>query len=121
MNRTRPKNLNLLTIRFPLPAIISILHRISGAFLFLCIPLLLWALQYSLTDSGYETIQSSLWAKLGLWVVLAAFIYHVVAGIRHLLADFFQIGESLKGGKCSAQLTLIISIILVILAGIWLW
>ncbi|MBV8802224.1 MAG: succinate dehydrogenase, cytochrome b556 subunit, partial [Gammaproteobacteria bacterium] len=44
MNIQRPKNLNLFTIRFPVPAIASILHRISGFILFLLIPFMLWAL-----------------------------------------------------------------------------
>ncbi len=124
MNNTRPKNLNLMTIRMPLPAIVSILHRVSGVFLFLCIPLMLWALDYSFTYEGYDAIQqvlSSFFAKFILWVVLSAFLYHLIAGVRHLISDFFQIGESKVGGKFSALLTMVITGLFVILAGIWLW
>ena len=45
VKRNRPKNLNLFTIRLPMPALVSIMHRVSGAFLFLLLPLLLWLLQ----------------------------------------------------------------------------
>ena len=36
-----PKYLNLLQIRMPVPAVVSIMHRVSGAALFLVLPLLL--------------------------------------------------------------------------------
>jgi succinate dehydrogenase / fumarate reductase cytochrome b subunit len=123
VNHHRPKNLNLFTIHFPLPAIVSILHRVSGFFLFLMIPFILWGFSYSLTPDGFDAIQSylsSFYAKFALWVVLAAFCFHLVAGIRHLLSDI-HIGDTLKMGKLTAVLVFVISIILVVLAGIWLW
>ncbi|HLF67471.1 MAG TPA: succinate dehydrogenase, cytochrome b556 subunit [Gammaproteobacteria bacterium] len=123
MNRTRPKNLNLFTIHFPLPAIVSILHRLSGAFLFLCIPLVLWLLAYSLTEDGFASLQqcmSSVTAKAIIWLLLIPFIFHLVAGIRHLLSDI-HIGDTLKLGRAMALLTFIVTAVLVILAGVWLW
>lgn len=123
VSQTRPKNLNLFTIRFPIPAIVSILHRISGAFLFLLIPFMLWALQYSLTDSGFDSIRGwfgNFYVKFIIWLLLAPFCFHLVAGIRHLLSDV-HVGDSLKGGRIAAVLTFILSASLFILAGIWLW
>jgi succinate dehydrogenase / fumarate reductase cytochrome b subunit len=123
VNRARPKNLNLFTIHFPLPAIVSILHRISGAFLFLCIPFALWLLAFSLTETGFDNLQQIFahgLARLILWLLLIPFIFHLVAGIRHLLSDI-HIGDSLKMGRAMACLTFIISAILVVLAGVWLW
>lgn len=123
MKNMRPKNLNLFTIRFPIPAIISILHRISGAFLFLLIPLMLWALAYSLTMDGFDTMQQwlgSFYIKTIFWVLLVPFCFHMVAGIRHLLMDI-HVGSTLKGGRRSAWLVLVTSIVIVIMAGIWLW
>lgn len=124
MKDKRPKNLNLFTIRFPIPAIVSILHRISGVILFLAIPLMLWVFNLSLSSADdFEDLHylaNSFFAKLVIWCILAPFIYHFVAGIRHLLMDV-HVGEELKSGRLSAQLTLIISIVLMILAGIWLW
>lgn len=123
MNHPRPKNLNLFTIRFPLPAIVSLFHRISGFALFLLIPLALWALDVSLTNQGFEAIQESLTTpllKVVMWLVLMPFCYHFIAGIRHLLTDI-HIGDSLKGGRIGARITVILSFLLVILAGVWLW
>lgn len=124
MSKQRPKNLNLFTIRFPIPAIASILHRISGVVLFLAVPLALWALGYSLSSQSnfqalHEQMTSSC-AKLLVYIILAPFIYHFVAGIRHLLMDV-NLGITAKAGRLSANLALIISIILMALAGIYLW
>ena len=123
MRDTRPKNLNLLTIRFPLPAIVSILHRISGVVLFLLIPVFLLLFDISLTWSGYELLQdwmSSIYIKTLAWFIFIPFCYHLVAGIRHLLSDI-NIGDSLKGGRIGSLLVFLITFILVILAGIWIW
>lgn len=123
MNRVRPVNLNLFTIRFPLPAIVSILHRVSGVFLFLSIPILLWALDYSLTQDGFDAMhdwRGNILTKLIIWAMLAAFLYHFVAGIRHLLSDI-HIGSSLRSGRRTALMVLVFSIVLILLAGIWLW
>lgn len=123
MKHPRPKNLNLFTIHFPLPAIVSILHRISGAILFILIPFILLGLQFSLTDTGYETLGNwvdNFCVKFIIWLFLIPFIFHLVAGIRHLLSDI-HIGDTLKMGRRMAVLTFIISALLVILAGVWLW
>jgi len=120
---TRPKNLNLFTIHFPLPAIVSILHRISGFFLFLLIPFVIWGFDYSLKPEGFDTItrwMTSYYAKFIFLVTFAAFCFHLVAGIRHLLSDI-HIGDTLKMGRLTAVLVFIVSILLIILAGIWLW
>ncbi|HEX4045477.1 MAG TPA: succinate dehydrogenase, cytochrome b556 subunit [Gammaproteobacteria bacterium] len=123
MHQSRPKNLNLFTIHFPLPAIISILHRLSGAFLFLLIPFMLWGLESSFYLEGFDRIYAwatTGWVRFITWLIFMPFCFHLVAGIRHLLMDA-QVGTTLKSGRLSAQLTLAISIILVILAGFWLW
>ncbi len=124
MKDQRPKNLNLLTIRMPLPAIVSILHRLSGIILFFFIPVALWGLQLSLTsEQDFTNLQvffSNTAVKIITWGLIAALIYHFVAGIRHLLMDI-HIGEELKSGRITSVLTLIISALLIILMGIWLW
>lgn len=123
MYNSRPKNLNLLTIRFPLPAIVSILHRISGVILFLMIPILLWLLDSSLTLDGFVALQDGLgnfFVKLFAWLLLVPLCFHLVAGIRHLLMDM-HVGTDLKCGRLAAKLVIIVSVLLIILAGIWLW
>lgn len=119
----RPKNLNLFTIRFPLPAIVSILHRITGFCLFLLIPFVLWLLDYSLTETGFESLQS--WTdyflvRFCLWVLLIPFCFHLVAGVRHLLSDL-HMGDGLAMGRLTAKITFVVSAVLVIMVGIWLW
>ena len=123
MRNSRPKNLDLFTISFPLPAIISLMHRISGACLFILIPVILWGLSLSLTVSGFDMLQQ--WAgnilvKILFWLLFIPFLYHLVAGIRHLLSDI-HIGDTLKAGRLTAKLVIAVSVILVIAAGIWLW
>ncbi|MBX3708826.1 MAG: succinate dehydrogenase, cytochrome b556 subunit [Gammaproteobacteria bacterium] len=123
MKHPRPKNLNLFTIHFPIPAIVSILHRVSGAFLFLLIPFVLWGFSYSLTDSGYDALQRWLgtaYVKLIGWLLFIPFCFHLIAGIRHLLSDV-HMGDTLTMGRKTAVLTFIIFAALVILAGSWLW
>ncbi len=124
MNDKRPKNLELSTIRFPLPAITSILHRVSGVFIFAGVGVLLWLFSESLSSAeGFaRTVQ---WldmplVKLVVWAIVAGLIYHLVAGVKHLVMDL-GIGETLSGAQAGARLVLIISIIAIVLAGVWLW
>lgn len=124
MKKKRPVNLNLFTIRFPLPAIISILHRISGFALFLFIPFLLWLLHTSLASveqfANLQQLLTAVPAKIILILLIASLFYHLFAGIRHLLMDA-QIGETLKGANLGAILTLIFSAICTVIVGYWLW
>ncbi len=124
MKNQRPKNLNLLTIRLPIPALVSILHRISGVILFLFIPLLLWGLNLSLRSPlDFEKVHdffSTPFTKLVIWAGLSAFAYHFIAGIRHLLMDG-HLGEDLKSGRLTAWVTMILSGLIIVLIGIWLW
>lgn len=120
---SRPVNLNLLTIRFPIPAIVSILHRLSGVFTFLLTPFLLWLLQYSLTLEGFtylQTSQYSAWFHFLFWLFIAPFLFHFIAGFRHLLLDL-HLGEDLASGRKSATLTILFAVLLIIVAGIWIW
>ncbi len=120
----RPVNLNLFTFSFPIPAIVSILHRISGVVLFLLIPALLAVLACSLQGAeGFNRVVSFFshpFVKFCLWASLLALFYHLVAGIRHLLMDCHW-GDSLSGGRLGAKLVLFITFIFALLLGIWLW
>jgi succinate dehydrogenase / fumarate reductase cytochrome b subunit len=124
MNKKSFVNFNLMTIKYPLTAIVSILHRLSGIFIFLLIPFLLWLLDVSLSSAvGFEHIHAMLMKpaiKILVWLILIAFFYHLLAGIRHLLMDI-GIGENLYGGRLSAKIIIISTLILAILTGVWLW
>lgn len=123
MKHSRPKNLNLFTISFPIPAIVSILHRLSGVALFILIPFLFWAWSYSLSEDGFNQIQhwfSLTWIKLATWLVLVPLCFHLVAGTRHLLMDL-HLGASLTAGRIMAWLTFLVTIVLLIMLGMWIW
>lgn len=124
MNKKRPVNLDIATIKLPITAYVSILHRVSGVFLFAGVAVLLWMLDASLdSQEGFNSIRdlaASPVCQIILWVVLAALAYHMVMGIRHLIMDF-GIGESLKGGQTGAKLALVVAIVLIVLAGVWVW
>jgi succinate dehydrogenase cytochrome b subunit len=119
----RPKNLNLFTIHFPIPAIVSILHRLSGVALFVFIPLFIWLFAYSLTNDGFSVLQDWFeepFIKGVIWLAFLPICFHLVAGIRHLLMDI-HVGEQLALGRLNAILTFVVVIALMILIGIWLW
>lgn len=91
MSNNRPKNLNLLTIRLPINALVSILHRVSGMGLFLLLPLLLLGLHYSFaSEADYLRVLMAMdfWlVKLVLIGFAWAFFHHFYAGLRHLAQD----------------------------------
>ena len=120
----RPINLNLLTIRFPITAIVSILHRISGFFLFLIIPVFLAVMALTLqSPEAFFTVHTCFahpLTKLILLAFLFALFYHLFAGIRHLLMDA-GMGEELKSARFSAGLVIVLAILLTGVMGIYLW
>ena len=124
MNDKRPVNLDLTTIKQPVPAIASITHRITGIALFVALPILLWMADRSMASpesfADLKQLMTSPLAKLVVWAILAILFYHLVAGIRHLIMDN-GVGESLEGGRRGAVATFIITAILMVLAGAWIW
>ncbi len=124
MLKTRPKYLNLFKIRLPLPGIVSIMHRASGAALFLLIPVFLYLLQMSLeSPQGYAVLKNLLGnplAKLIAIGVIWAFLHHLCAGIRYLALDL-DYGTDLAPARASARAVLAVSIGLTLIVGVWLW
>lgn len=124
MNNNRPVNLDLTKFRFPLPALTSIVHRVTGVILFVGMVFLLYGLDQSLTSpEGFESVKEcldSFLAKFIIWGVVSALLYHIVAGVKHLLMDM-GIGETLEGGVLGAKVTIVLSVILIVLAGVWIW
>ncbi len=121
---TRPVNLDLTTVKFPLPAIISILHRISGVALFFGIGVVLYLLQLSLeSEAGFERVTELFLAtpvKLVVWLILTGLLYHLIAGIKHLLMDW-GLGESREGAMRGAQVTLILALAAAALSWGMIW
>jgi succinate dehydrogenase / fumarate reductase, cytochrome b subunit len=121
---SRPKYLNLMQIRLPLPAVVSIMHRVSGAVLFLALPLLLCGLQQSLASAeGYATLRAafSSWiVKVVATALVWGYLHHLCAGIRHLLLDL-DIGTELAQARSSSTMVLVVSVALTLLAGVAIW
>ena len=124
VNSKRPVNLDLRTIKLPVTAYTSILHRISGVILFLGIAVLLFALDKSLSsEEGFEQVKACLTSPLAtlvIWGLLSALLYHLVAGVRHLVMDA-GVGETLEGGKRGSKIVIAIAVVLIVLAGVWVW
>lgn len=121
MKQTRPINLDLRQIHQPLPAIISLLHRLSGVLLFLAIPLLLTLFQASLASpESFTHLQSSMGFKIALFLLLTAYSYHCYAGLRFLLLDLHW-GIRLKSARLSAWGVAIAATLSAGMLGFWLW
>lgn len=121
--KSRPKNLDLTTIKLPLPGFVSILHRVSGAGLFLMLPLLLWLFQSSLESAeSFETFQAFLanpLAKILLLGLLWAYLHHFCAGIRFLLLDV-HVGIELEAARMSSKVVLAVSLVATAILGVTL-
>ncbi len=126
MKAGRPVNLPLPSLfgAMPVTAVTSILHRASGVVLFAGALFLCYLLDLALRDAeGFERavdVLAAPWGKLALWLVLFAFIYHLVAGVRHLLLDF-HIGDSAVGGRLGGWLSIILTVLAMIPVALWLW
>jgi len=120
----RPKFLDLARIRQPVPAIVSILHRISGAALFLFTWALLYLLQESLSSPEsyvhFRAITDHWFAKLFLTGMLWAFLHHFFAGLRFLLLDV-DIGTELRTTRAMSWGVLGTSLALTVVLGVCLW
>jgi succinate dehydrogenase / fumarate reductase cytochrome b subunit len=122
--KDRPKHLNLLEIKQPLPAIVSILHRISGAGLFLLLPLLIWLLGLSLgSPESFETFKAVTGhplVRLILTGLIWAYLHHFCMGIRILLIDM-HIGVEKAQARTSSMAVLVVSLALTAILGAKLW
>ncbi|MBA2658410.1 MAG: succinate dehydrogenase, cytochrome b556 subunit [Nitrosospira sp.] len=125
MQRKRPKYLNLIEIRQPLPAVISVLHRLSGVLLFFPgIPLLLYSLDVMVNSpQGYAQFQSLLTnpvLKGALVLSLWFFLHHFCAGIRYLALDLHY-GDMLEQARFSSKVVLAAGIVLTLLIALLIW
>jgi len=120
----RPKHLDLLRISLPLPAKVSILHRVSGALLFLSLPVLIYYFDQSL-DSAEGFLAAGAFfgqplVKLLALVLVWSYAHHFCAGIRYLLLDL-HIGLDRVPANRSAVIVLVASLALTAIVGVQLW
>ena len=136
-SKQRPKrpefrNINaftdLPTYRLPLAGIVSILHRISGAIMFLLMPFIIWMFDTSISSEisfakfksafnvGMLGLPGIIW-KLVALALIWAYLHHFIAGLRHLWMDTSHAAVSKEFGKSSAAFTLAVSIGLTLVLG----
>jgi succinate dehydrogenase / fumarate reductase, cytochrome b subunit len=117
----------LFGYRLPPAGIVSILHRISGALMFLLLPFVIWLFDTSVSSEiSFDVFASAFAVGLGVlpgWflklVVLAliwAYLHHFIAGLRHLWMDATH-SVSKAQGRASALFTLGASVLLTLVLG----
>jgi succinate dehydrogenase / fumarate reductase cytochrome b subunit len=125
VSKNRPVNLDLRTIRQPLPAIVSISHRITGVMLF--IGLIFMFILFDMSLSGAEgfasaetIMQEYFLAKFIAWGLLVSLSFHLFAGLKHLVQDFGY-GEELASADVAAKVVIAATLVTAFLAGYWVW
>ena len=126
------RNINAFTdlpsYRLPLAGIVSILHRVSGAIMFVLMPFIIWMFDTSISSEisfarfksafnvGMLGVPGFLW-KLLVLALIWAFLHHSLAGLRHLWSDTHHSAVTKSFGKNSALATLVVSIGLTLILG----
>lgn len=128
--RARPqfRNIHVSQIakyRLPLAGIVSILHRVSGALMFLVgLPFVLYLFQQSLTSEisfeSYQTIVSHWFAKIVILGISWAYLHHFCAGVRYLVLDL-HVGVEKDASRKSASAVLVVSLLLTLVVALKLF
>ncbi len=122
--KQRPLWYNLSLLNLPVPGLVSIFHRVSGALLFLGLIWFLFLLDMSLaSEAGFARFRAYVGhplVKLSMLVLLWAFLHHLCAGVRHLFLDI-QVGVELKAARRSAFAVFAVSLALTALIAARLW
>lgn len=124
MKTERPIYLSLTRFAWPLTAIASIIHRVTGVVLVAGVGYLLWLVSLALqSPAGFTAAQTALadpLVKLLLIAVVAALIYHLLAGIKHILMDF-HVGDSFAAAKANSIIVFVLTALCTAAVGVWLW
>ncbi|MCU0765301.1 MAG: succinate dehydrogenase, cytochrome b556 subunit [Burkholderiaceae bacterium] len=125
-DRKRPefRNIHVSQIvgyRLPAPGMVSIMHRVSGALMFLALALVIWLLQLSLASElsfmRLKEFAAQWWVKLVLVALAWALLHHLVAGVRYLLLDL-HVGIEKAASVKSALAVFAVSLPLTLLAAL---
>lgn len=114
---------DLTTYRLPPAGLVSILHRISGALMFLLLPFIIWMFDTSVTSEiSFERFKGAfndgLWVLPGWFIKLVAlaliwaYLHHFIAGVRHLWMDVSHAAVKKDIGNNSALVVLALSLAL---------
>lgn len=110
----RPVYIDLRKIKLPMSAFSSITHRLSGMYIFfISLPLFIYLLFVSTKnktsfDLIYTSLQSISVFSVFVFISFSILWYHMLTGVRHLVMDFFHIGETLKGAYYSSIFVLVL-------------
>lgn len=118
---------DLPSYRLPPAGWVSILHRVSGALMFLLLPFIIWLFDKSVSSEiSFGKFRAAFTAGVGIYpawfinlVVLAliwAYLHHLIAGLRHLFMDATH-SVSKEFGRSSALFTLAVSMGLTLVLG----
>lgn len=110
--------------RLPLAGIVSIMHRISGAVLFLALPFLLWIFHLSIvSERSFALLQELVdhwYVKLFVLALAWGFVHHLCAGVRFLLLDLHH-GTDKEASRKSALVVYVVSLPVTLLIALKLW
>ena len=125
MNTKRPVNLDLSTVKFPITAIASILHRICAVISWVGLGFLIMLLCHVLaSQEDYNTVaemyQSNFLLQFFSWGFLAAFAYYCMGTIKHIIQDF-GFFEDFAGGQFISWAAIFVGVVLALLAGALVW
>ncbi len=124
MKTDRPVNLNVFTISLPFVGLVSFAHRVTGMVLFVGVAFGLYVLDMALASSaGFAeaaALTQTFFAKFIFLGLLFTLIFHMVAGIKHLLMDF-HIGDSLEAAQVNAVVVVVVSVVCTAALGVLLW
>ncbi len=117
-------SINPFVFRFPLTALASILHRISGVVLFGAVGYFLYLLDGALESPAAlehaRTMLSQPVHQLTIFASLLALVYHLILGIKHLLLDF-HIGDSLEGSNLATKVCVGLFAVFAVAIAVWIW
>ncbi|MFL2713597.1 MAG: succinate dehydrogenase, cytochrome b556 subunit [Gammaproteobacteria bacterium] len=117
----KPVYINLFKIQLPLSALLSISHRVSGILIFfMVLPVSAYILNILLASqasfiSFLDAYKASFFLRTFVLFNILIFVYHVIAGIRHMLMDFHLISETLSASNTSAKIAIILFLVIALL------
>jgi succinate dehydrogenase / fumarate reductase cytochrome b subunit len=115
---------DILHVRMPVPAYVSILHRASGILLFVALPFILYLLEQSLTSElsfeYFQDLTSHWFVKLVILALAWGYLHHFCAGFRHMQMDF-DIGLDLPTARKTSTAVFVVSLLLTALVGLKLF
>ena len=125
MKDSRPVNLDLATVSFPITAIASILHRVCAVIVWVGVAFYLIALNALLGskesfDQFHLLMQTNFLVQFIAWGLLSAFSYYCMGSIKHIIQDFGYF-EDFEGGKMISWAAIVTGALLSVFVGVLIW